>query len=240
MGRRGIGARGGACEAARGGARKRKRTVFFALAAGGGEGSRGVAGFGARAGRTTHLPVLVIGPVFFRGPRPGNLRGRLVPGRHPARTERFLDHAQQPLNGCFYLPSTRSARVSVAGVPRALVRAAPCVRSRPGRTRCARPRALRRRRASRSATPRNADPVRAPKPSAAKHPHARVRPLGNLPFRPAHGSADLGQIRWNLQFVTQERKSAKVPRLHLLPRWDGMTDASRRREGGIDAQDATE
>ena len=151
---------GGACEAARGGARKRKRTVFFALAAGGGEGSRGVAGFGARAGRTTHLPVLVIGPVFFRGPRPGNLRGRLVPGRHPARTERFLDHAQQPLNGCFYLPSTRSARVSVAGVPRALVRAAPCVRSRPGRTRCARPRALRRRRASRSASPRNADPVR--------------------------------------------------------------------------------
>lgn len=131
----------------------------------------------------------------------------------------------------FFPPlSTRRARVSVTGVPHALVRAAPCVRSRPGRTRCARPRALRRRRASRSVTPRNAVPARAPKPSAAEPTGVESSTTGQPPFRPRAGpriSADPGKIS---QFVNPRcEKSAKVPRLHLLPAMGGVT---RTRRGG--------
>ena len=107
MGLRGIGARRGRPPSSRG----RKRTGFFALAAG--SGSRGVAGFGARAGRTTHLPVLVIGPVFFRRPGPGNLRGRLVPGRHPARPNVSSTTRNSPQR--MFFPFLHAARASLSG-----------------------------------------------------------------------------------------------------------------------------
>jgi hypothetical protein len=186
------------------------------------------AGFGARAGRTTYLPVLVIGPVFFSGPRPGNLRGRLVPGRHPARPNVSSTTRNSPSTDVFTYPP-RGPRESRwrACLARSSAPRRACGRDRGERGVLERARSVadarrgvRRRGRQTRPAPRN----RPPRSTRHLFDHWATSRFAR------RGSADLGQILGKSpSLLPRSEKAQKCLVCTFCPRWDGMT---RTRRGG--------